>query len=175
MQARIATVASGGLKTAVVGGAIGMVVGVVGALAKAEPAAASASLTQSGGMVPGEPLAHLTANVELNEACTTLSGFRHHSPASFREVCLSLDKFCEISAKMQTSSPEETRMAWPITAKRHARRALEGVRVMRKKLEEKQKPALLLDFDETQKLIEEELGNLQYNLTMEGASRSAVG
>ena len=176
MQSRIAEVATGGLKTAVVGGAVGMIVGVVSGLVKtsgsADPSSASVSKAS---MVSGDPLTFLTANVELYGACSDMSAFKHHAPAQFQEICISLDKFCEVSVKMASSSPEQTRMSWPVTATRHARRATEAMRVMRKKLEEKQTPSALVDFDEIKARIHEELGNLQYNLTMEGASRSAIG
>ena len=176
MQSRIAEVATGGLKTAVVGGAVGMIVGVVSGLVKtsgsADPSSASVSKAS---MVSGDPLTFLTANVELYGACSDMSAFKHHAPAQFQEICISLDKFCEVSVKMASSSPEQTRIV--VARDGHAAREARhgGDARHAKEAEEKQTPSALVDFDEIKARIQEELGNLQYNITMEGASRSAVG
>jgi len=182
LQKNIARVASNGLKTAVVGGGIGLVVGVAHALIKIKnqpDLEENKKSISGGGSTAQKPTelgipAEFLKNSSLYALCLEFASFRHYSPSSFSEMCTSLDKFCEIENKISTTPKEKTRLAWPITATRYATKAKDNIKLIRKRVADKQEPALLLEFDEISKSIEEEIANTQYNITMESASRAAI-
>ena len=152
---------STGLKVAVVTGGAGLVGTVAYALVKKNVSGGSRAAQAVATALIDAPIVHLARHDLLYEQCLTLSGLRHVSPESFRELCIGLEALLSIASQAASSTAETVKGAWPGMARHAGAAVTEALR----SLQDVNRRISSSEFEEAAKAIQTSVENLQHNIT----------